>query len=227
MQSVLVNIRKDDLIALALGVREAVLHLRTSLASAAHGYPHEGQDALTRLLALHLESLGHEVGISESTALRSVLLVKQSVVDLSFKGERAPLVEIGPRHSRQGLSWPVLSGVTDAEKEALLRDLSLVQAFLARPTPDLRLQPFVPVVDRWWGMDVLECGHLMTSRAPATRCHSRRCLYCAPVQAASTFRVVADPDVLDWFASLSDAERGETLGRLRNSLGVASAGPAD
>lgn len=215
MQSVLVNLRKDDLISLTLGVREAVLHLRTSLASELQHYPHEGQDALTWLLALHLESLGHEVAISEGTGLASVLLVGRSVVDLSFKGDRAPLVEVSPPRSRQGPWRLVLSGVAEAEAEAVRQDLALVQAFLARPAPDLRLQPFVPVVDRWWGMDVLACGHLITPRVPLTRSHNRRCLYCAPVRPASTFRVTADPEVLDWFAAMSDVERGEALRALR------------
>ena len=144
MQSVPATLRKDDLIALALSVREAVMHLRPSLATAAREYPNEGQAALTRLLAMHLGFLGHEALVSESTDRESVLLAGRSVVDLTFKGEFAPLVDVSRQHSQKGPFAEALSGVADTE--SYLQDLSLIQAFLARPKPDLRLQPFVPAL---------------------------------------------------------------------------------
>lgn len=216
MEQATAELGKNDLIDVALAVREAALHLRKSLRSPVKLYPEQGQDALTRLLALHLGSLGQTVAVSSGTDLApSVLLSGRAVVDLTFRGERAPLVEVDRYRQRQGMWKSPLEGITEAR--AYHHDLALVQAFLLTPAPELRFQPFVPVVDRWWGMDVLECGHLITPKRATSRSHNRRCRYCAPVLPASVYRVVADAEVLDWFGSMTDEERGVAIGKLRKS----------
>lgn len=80
--------------------------------------------------------------------------------------------------------------------------------------PDKRTQPTRQVVDRWEGLDALECGHLIPP-GYTHRPHRRRCPYCPPIVPASTFRVVAEAEVLDWFAGFSDERRGELLAELR------------
>ncbi|ULH18197.1 hypothetical protein MF271_22265 (plasmid) [Deinococcus sp. KNUC1210] len=92
--------------------------------------------------------------------------------------------------------------------------MALIQAFLARPVPKLQLQPFVPVVDRWWGMAVLACGHLLSPNSTISSSHNRRCRFCGPVTPASNFRIVTDEQLLDWFAAMSDEARGAAIRRL-------------
>ncbi|WP_189092903.1 hypothetical protein [Deinococcus ruber] len=69
-------------------------------------------------------------------------------------------------------------------------------------------------------MDVLACGHLLTPDRPTSYSHNRRCVYCGPVTPASNFRIVADEQILDWFAAMSDEKRGEAIRQLKEQAEI-------
>lgn len=123
--------------------------------------------------------------------------------------------------------YGTLEAFDEGTQATLRRDYERIQAALERRETDRRSWPRQPVKDRWSGMDVLACGHLLTSTTLLPP-RARRCPDCAPILPARVFRAVGEAEVLDWFAGLSDEERGEQLKRLKaaEERGAAPATPS-
>ncbi len=76
---------------------------------------------------------------------------------------------------------------------------------------DQRVHPFRNVEDHWRGIEVLTCGHFIATN-PLMRAQKRRCLCCETTLPARMFRAVSNSrEAMDWFALLSDEERGDAI----------------
>lgn len=207
--------------------REAVLNVRSTLSPGLASFPAGACADATLLLELFLRQQG-----LSGTPLR-----------VSTYGEGKPFshvwLHVGPYHldvtaAQFDPATPIyldrnpppavrahvlepygtLDEFDEGTQATLRRDYERILAALERRETDRRFWPRQPVKDRWSGMDVLACGHLLTSTTLVPP-RARRCPDCAPVLPARVFRAVGEAAVLDWFAALSDEERGERLKRLK------------
>jgi len=95
--------------------------------------------------------------------------------------------------------------------------------------PALRFQARQPVVDYWQGADVLACGHVRHNpHKTGYQPRVRPCLFCEAQAASRTYRATGEPTALDWFAALSDLERGTLIEQLHEQAAPAEVQvPAD
>lgn len=106
--------------------------------------------------------------------------------------------------------YGVLEDFDEATRQVLEQDLRQIHEVLARRQGDRRYWPLQPVMQRLVDMDLLRCQHLLTANSLLLP-SARRCPYCPSELPARTFRAVGEMDVLDWFSSFTDEERGTLL----------------
>lgn len=195
--------------------RAALLNARAHLTGPARHFPADPA-AATELLARHLRQAGHpDVRLCEVSRAGEGTFTWVQVGDLhvdwtvpAAQGGAVSVTRSHPNRVYRTLGTAV--EVSESPSEALAADERAVAAVLAQVNPDVRTQPLVPVVDTWEGHEVLACGHLMPPGVYARNAR-RRCRYCPPGPVARTFRATGDAAALDWFAGLSDAQRGSLI----------------
>lgn len=232
-------LRKADLTRTATLLREALLHdrlhHRNSLSAPLKTFPFGAGRAASTLLAWTLRAEGHPAQVLTVHAMEADTgqafthtWVFTSPFHLDITGDQFTLpptvtrrllgppgvyVERTPPPWTRGLAGQ--PAARDPEMDALLQaDFDRVQAWL-QGIPPVRFQARRKVVDAWQGADVLECGHVRHNpNRSGYQPRVRPCLACPAQAACRTCRLTGDAAALDWFASLSDEERGGLIAEL-------------
>jgi len=199
-----------------------LLNTRPQLVSSARQFPDQGFDASV-LLALELRRQGYrDVAVRTLTDPHAAVPPAQVWLEVEglhldwipTEGSLQPLRLVLGRlvwtGSAAGWRWPWPEQLSDI----ITTDDAQLQATAQRLNPDHRTSPFRDVEDRWRGIEVLTCGHFAVSNK-LLHARRRRCSFCEAALPAKVFRAVTgNREALDWFALLTDEERGTVINDL-------------
>lgn len=199
-----------------------MLNTRPQLVSAARQFPDQVFDASV-LLALELRRQGYtNVAIRTLTNPQAAVppsRVWLEVEDLHLdwipaEGPFQPLSLTSRRplwtQGTAGWRWPWPEQLSNM----ITTDDAQLQATAQRLNHDQRTRPFRDVEDRWRGIEVLTCGHFAASNK-LLHARRRRCSFCEAALPAKVFRAVTgNREALNWFALLTDEERGTVINDL-------------
>ncbi len=231
--------RKAELTRTATLVREALLHARLhhrdTLPAALQQFPSGAGSAAATLLAWTLRAQDRPAELVTVKALDTRTgapfthtWVHSAPFHLDITGDQFTPDGRGTRRQpglpgvyvarlpppwTQGFLPDTTPDAPDADS-GLQRTLDRITAWLPA-IPALRFQARRKVVDYWQGADVLECGHVRHNpNRNAFQPRARPCHFCAAQAASRTYRATGETAALDWFARLSDEERGALIEQL-------------